>query len=86
MFGITGYWSTVELDPGVWYSTVCEGSCRFMAASVREEEKASKNQQRKREAETVEVMSGVTVGSSRGFRATLIGPTQGLPKRRRLRR
>ena len=30
--GITRDWSTTALDPGVWYSTVREGSCRFMAA------------------------------------------------------
>ena len=27
VFGITGDWSTAALDPGVWYSTVCEGGC-----------------------------------------------------------
>ena len=59
-----------------------------MAASVREEEKASENQQRKREAkeaEKVEVAPGVTVGSLRRVKAELIGPTQGLPNWRRLR-
>ena len=49
--GMTGDWSTVVLDPGVWYSTVREGACRFMAAWVKEEEKTSKHRQRKREAE-----------------------------------
>ena len=34
----------------------------------------------------VEVVPGVTVESFRRFRAALIGPIQGLPKRRRLRR
>ena len=58
-----------------------------MAAWVREEEKASENRQRKREAEEAhkaEVAPGVTVASLRHFRAALVGPTQGLPKRRRL--
>ena len=85
--GITGDWSTAALDPGVWYSTVREGGCRFMAAWAREEEKASENQQRKREAEEagkVEVAPGLTVKSLRCFRAALIGPTQGPPKRCRL--
>ena len=65
---------------------VHEGGCRFMAAWVREEEDAS-NQRQKREAEEadkVEVALGVTVASLRRFRISLIGPTQGLPKRRRL--
>ena len=43
MFGITGDWSIAALNPGVWYSTVCEGGCRFMAAWVAEEKKASEN-------------------------------------------
>ena len=43
LFGITEDWSTATLDPGVWYSTVREGDCRFMAAWVKEEEKASAN-------------------------------------------
>ena len=82
LFGITGDWSTAALDPGAWYSTVHEGGCR-----VKEEEKASKHRQRKREAEEadkIEVAPGVTVASLRRFRASLIGPTQGLPKGRRL--
>ena len=85
LFGITGDWSAAALSPGVWYSTVCEGGCRFMAARAREEEKASEYRQRKREvevAEKVEVALEVTVASLRRFRATLIGPTQGVPKRR----
>ena len=50
LFGITGDWSTVALDPGVWYSTVHGGGCRFMAAWVGEErENASEHRQRKRE-------------------------------------
>ena len=56
-----------------------------MAAWVKEEENASNQRQKKREAveaDKVEVAPGVTVGSLRRFRATLIGPTQGLPKRR----
>ena len=58
-----------------------------MAAWVKEEEKVSEHQQRKIEAEEadkVEVAPRVTVVSLRCFRAGLIGPTQGLPKRRRL--
>ena len=53
---------------------------------MKEEEKASEHRQRKRKAEAdkVEVAPGVTVASLRRFRAALIGPTQGLPKRRRL--
>ena len=73
---------TVVMFPGR------EGGCRYMAAWVRQEEKASENGQRKREAEEVdkvEVASGVAVGSLRRFRAALIGPTPGLPKRHRLR-
>ena len=60
-----------------------------MAAWGREEENSSENLPRKREAEEadkVEVAPGVTVGSLRHFRSALIEPTQGLPKRRRLRR
>ena len=63
------------------------GVCRFMGALAREAENASESQQRKREAEEadkVEVTPGVTVASLRRSRAALIGPTQGLPKRRRL--
>ena len=59
-----------------------------MAAWVKEEEHASKHRQKKREAEKADkvgVAPGVTVASLRRFRAALIaGPTQGLPKRRRL--
>ena len=66
---------------------VHEGGCRFMAAWVREEENASNQRQKKREAEEadkVEVAPGVTVASLRRFRTALIRPTnQGLPKRRR---
>ena len=87
LFGITGDWSTAALDPGVWYSTAHEEGCRFMAAWVNGEENASKQRQKKREAEEVnkvEVAPGVTVASLRRFRAALIGPTQGRPKRHRL--
>ena len=49
LFGITGGWSTAALDPGVWYSTVCEGGCRFMVAWVGEEENTSEHRQRKSE-------------------------------------
>ena len=58
-----------------------------MAAWVKGEENASNQRQKKREveeADKVEVAPGVTVASLRRFRAALIGPTQGLPKRRRL--
>ena len=58
-----------------------------MAAWVREEENASNKRQKKREAEEadkVEVAPGVTVARLRRVRTALIGPTQGLPKRRRL--
>ena len=58
-----------------------------MAAWVREEENASNQRQKKRDAEEadkVEVAPGVTVASLRRSRTALIGPTQGLPKRRRL--
>ena len=68
-------------------NTVHEGRCRFMAAWAREEENASNQRQKKREAEEadkVEVAPGVTVASLTRFRTALIGSTQGLPKRRRL--
>ena len=58
-----------------------------MAAWVREEEHASNQRQKKREAvevDKVEVAPGVTVAIFRRFRTALIGPTQGLPKRRLL--
>ena len=87
LFGVTGDWSTAALDPGVCINTVHEGGCRFMAAWVKEEENTSNQRQKKREAEEadkVEVAPGVTEASLRRFRAALIGPTQGLPKRRRL--
>ena len=54
---------------------------------VKEEEKASEHRQREREAEEadkLEVVPGVTVARLRRLRAALIGPTQVLPKRRRL--
>ena len=88
LFDITGDWSTAALDPGVWYSAVNEGGCRFMAAWVKEEENASDQRQKKKreaeEADKVEVAPGVTVASLRRFRAALIGPTQGFTKLRRL--
>ena len=46
LFGITGDWSTAALDPGVWYITVHEGDCRFMAAWVKEEKNASNQRQK----------------------------------------
>ena len=82
IFGITGDWNTAAFDPGSWYSTIRDGGCRLMAAWVKEEEKTSEHRQKKREAEEadeVEVAPGVTVISLRCFRATFIGPTQGLP-------
>ena len=51
VLGITGRWSTAAIGPGVWYSTVCEGGCRFMVTWARGEEKASENRHREREAE-----------------------------------
>ena len=88
LFGVTGDWSTAALDPEAWYNTVVhEGGCRFMAAWVKEEENASNRRQKKREAEEADkvgVAPGVTVANLRRFRAALIGPTQRLPKRRRL--
>ena len=78
---------TCYTGPGAWYNTVQEGGCRFMAAWVREEENAPNQRQKKRDAEEadkVEVAPGVTVANLRRFRTALIGPTQGLPKRRRL--
>ena len=87
LFGIAGDWSTTALKPGVWCSIVSERGRRFMAAWVKAEENVSEHRQRKREAEEVakvEVASRVTVVSLRRVRAVFIGPTQGLPKRRRL--
>ena len=58
-----------------------------MAAWMREEENASNQREKKREAEEAdkdEVAPGVIVASLRHFRTALIGPTRGLPKRRRL--
>ena len=57
---------------------------------IREEEKALETgrgrEERKRRTRLSLHLAGVTVvvGSLRRFRAALIGPTQGLPKRRRL--
>ena len=84
LFGVMGDWRTAALDPGAWYNIVVvhEGGCRFMVAWVREEENASNQRQKKREAEEadkVEIAPGVTVASLRRFRTALIGPTQGLP-------
>ena len=87
LFGITGDWNTAAIDPGAWCSTIREGGCRFMTAWVKEEEKASNQRQKKREAkeaDKVEVAPGVTKASLICFRVALIGPTQGLPKRHRL--
>ena len=91
IFGYLASWGTGEPPhlalPGAWYNNVHEGGCRFMAAWVREEENASNQRQKKRDAEEadkVEVAPGATVTSLRRFRTALIGPTQGLPRRRRL--
>ena len=87
LFGVTGDWRAAALDPGAWYNKVHKGGCRFLAAWVREEANASNQRQKKREAEEadkVEAAPGVTVASLRRFRTALVGPTQGLPKRRRL--
>ena len=83
LFGVMGDWRIAALDPGALYNKVHEGGCRFMAAWVREEENASNQRQKKREAEEadkVEVAHGVTVASLGRFRTALIGPTQGFPK------
>ena len=57
LFGITEDWSTIALDRGVWYRTVHEGGCRFMAAWwMKEGENASKCRQTKRDKQkTLEV-------------------------------
>ena len=46
LLGITGDWSTAVLDPGVWYGTVCERGCRFMAAWVMKEEETPESRER----------------------------------------
>ena len=81
---------------GAAFSSITIGRCCFFPTTTsqfdtpckgREEENASNQRQKKREAEEadkVEVAPGVTVASLRRFRTALIGPTQGLPKRRRL--
>ena len=72
LFGIRGTGALPHFGPGVWYSTVREGRCRFMAAWVKEDEKASEHQQRKKEAkeaDKIEVASGVTVASPRNPQA-----------------
>ena len=88
LFGITGDWSTAALNPRVSCSTVWKEAVGwFMSAWVKEEETASEHRQRKREAEeadNVEVAPGVTVASLRRCRAALTGPTQRVPKQRRL--
>ena len=89
LFGIGGSegWRTAALEPGRWFEMVTEGSRRFMAAWRKEEEKGAESRRKKREAEAadkVTVAPGVTAGQLRRFRAALIGPLQGPPKRRRL--
>ena len=87
VFGITGDWSPAALETRFWFNTVCEVGCRLMATWAREEEKASENQKRKREAEEadkVEVAPGAAVENLSRFRTALIGLTQEPPKRHRL--
>ena len=60
LFGVTGDWRTAALDPVAWYNKVHEGGCRFMAAWVREEENASNQRQKKREAEEADKVGGCT--------------------------
>ena len=70
LFGITGDWSTAAFDPGVWYSAVHEGGCRFMAAWVKEEENAPNHRQKKREveeADKVELVPEVILASLKRF-------------------
>ena len=55
------YWTMAALDPGVWYSIVCKGGCRCMAARARERENAPKIRQMKREAEEVNIV-GLNLG------------------------
>ena len=47
---------------------------------------AEEDREESEEGDKVEVAPGFTVASFRRFRAVVIGPTQGLPKRRRLSR
>ena len=79
--------------PSLYYVRICMYCAVLylvtleMKRTTREEENASNQRQKKRDAEEadkVEVAPGVTVASLRRFRTALIGPTQGLPKRRRL--
>ena len=79
----SSYRNTVVLNSTVAKSNKIIKRCNIQ----REEEKASENRQRKREAEEAdkfEITPGVTTVSSKRLRVALIGPTQGLPKRRRL--
>ena len=69
----TGTLPHLTLGPGI--TQYVEG-CRFLAAWVKGEEKASEHRQRKREAEeadNVVVAPGGAVASLRRFRAALIG-------------
>ena len=84
LFGVTGTGAPPHLTLGhgiTQYTKGVVGVC--MAAWVKEEENASNQRQKKREAEEAdkaEDAPGVTVVSLRRFRAALIRPTQGLPK------
>ena len=49
-------------------------------------QKSTEKDREAEEADKVEIAPRVTIESLRSSRPALIGPTQGLPKRRRLRR
>ena len=66
-FGIAGDCGSTALDPGSWYSTVCEGGCRFVAAWMREEKNGSENWHRKREAAEVSKAEVAPGGDRRKF-------------------
>ena len=48
LFGITDDWNTAALYLGAKCSTVREGGCRFVAAWVKQEEKASESKRKRR--------------------------------------
>ena len=59
MLDITGDWSNVALNPGVLYSTVCEGNCcRFMTAWAREDEKEKEKASEQPEEEEISGRGG----------------------------
>ena len=51
LFVITGNWNTAAQEFVAPYDIVCEENCRFLAVSVRENEKAPKTRQKMREAQ-----------------------------------